>query len=122
MGEAVLSFRKKLIGDWKGSYICDNEEFKFTLTLANIYMVRSADGDSEIVLEARHKEMINAESFELSGTLGVDGSFELNPTRWINHIDGKLNGYLGKYEDGKNKIAGDMTHARGCTTFMVSRN
>lgn len=66
--------------------------------------------------------MINAESFELSGTLGVDGSFELNPTKWINHIDGNLNGYLGKYEEGTNKIAGDMTHARGCTTFMASRN
>lgn len=124
MGEAVMNFRKTLIGAWNGSYICRNEEYKFTLELTNIYMVRSAtlNGDSKIVLEARHKEMINTESFELSGTLGVDGSFELNPTKWINRIDGNLNGYLGKYEEGTDKIAGDMTHARGCTTFIASRS
>jgi hypothetical protein len=120
--EAVLSFRKKLVGKWGGTLACDNKEYGFTLMLSNITNI---PGDSIAILEARYEDVetpgSQAESFELAGNLDLDGNFKLEPTKWITHANGSWAGFHGKYDESKEVITGKITKARNCSTFKASR-
>lgn len=120
--DAVLGFRKKLVGKWGGTLACDNKEYGFTLVLASIYNI---PGDSITILEARYEDVetpgSQPESFELAGNLDLDGSFKLEPTKWITRANGYWAGFHGKYDESKEIITGKVTKARNCSTFKISR-
>lgn len=120
--EAVLTFRKKLVGKWGGTLVCDNKEYGFTLVLSSIYNI---PGDSITILEARYDDVktpgSQPESFELAGNLDLDGSFKLEPTKWITRANGYWAGFHGKYDESKELITGKVTKARNCSTFKISR-
>lgn len=122
--KAVLDFRKKLIGNWGGNTFCDNKEYGFTLAFVGIY---TTGDNSHTILEARYTDAktpnSEPESFDLSGTLELDGSFKLDPTKWISRVNnGYWAGFHGKYDKDTETISGKVTKTRNCSTFKLSRS
>lgn len=122
-GVAVLELRKKMYGTWAGTYTCDGEENDFSLELVNIYDTGTESG---MVFEARYVGAKDSDSppssFSLVGRLDLDGSFKLDPDKWINRIGNEYwAGFKGKYDKNTESVTGEITRTNNCSNFKLSR-
>ncbi|MFB6350780.1 MAG: hypothetical protein ABEK29_03190, partial [Bradymonadaceae bacterium] len=106
-------------GKWEGHYVCHANKTGLTLTFEG-----TADELTARASFYPHDEGPETDSgqFKVTGKMASDDKLVLESDEWIEQPSGHVMvGFEGEIEKDGQRIRGELTGVRGCTTFSVEK-